>query len=58
LCATYENKTIGQGSGAEEGSLFHIKISVEPTTPCANKTFEEEEPFRKLAISGKRILVG
>jgi hypothetical protein len=31
---------------------------VEPTTPCATKTYEEEEPFRQPKISGRRILIG
>jgi hypothetical protein len=31
---------------------------VEPTTPCATKTSEEEETFRQQVISGRRILVG
>jgi hypothetical protein len=53
LHATYESKIRGQGSNAKEGSPFHIRISVEPTTPCVTKTFEEEEPFRKPTISDK-----
>jgi hypothetical protein len=31
---------------------------VEPTTPCENKTSEEEEIFRQQVIIVKRILVG
>jgi hypothetical protein len=44
LHTTYERKTRGHGSDVEEGSPFHIRISVEPTTPCATKTSEEEKP--------------
>jgi hypothetical protein len=58
LCATYDMKTIGQGSGAEEGSPFQIIISVEPTTPCATKTSENKDPFRKPTIICRRNLVG
>jgi hypothetical protein len=46
LHATYERKTRGQGSDAEEGSPFQIRISVEPTTPCVTKTSEEKELVR------------
>jgi hypothetical protein len=42
LHTTYERKTRGQGSDVEEGSQFQIIISVEPTTPCVTKTFEEK----------------
>jgi hypothetical protein len=57
LRITYERKIRGQRYKTEEGSQFHIRISVEPTTPCATKTSEEDEPFRQLTISGRRILV-
>jgi hypothetical protein len=41
LRTTYERKNRGLRSGVEEISPFNIIISVEPTTPCATKTFEE-----------------
>jgi hypothetical protein len=43
LHTMYERKTIGHGSDAEEWSPFPIQINVEPTTPCAAKTYEEEK---------------
>jgi hypothetical protein len=52
LCATYERKTIGYGSSEEEGSPFQIQISVEPTTPYATKTSEEEKEIKQQVISG------
>jgi hypothetical protein len=55
LCATYERKTRGHGSSAEEGSTFHIRITMEPTTPCATKTSEEEKLVNQQVISGRRI---
>jgi hypothetical protein len=58
LRATYERKTKGHGSNAEEGSPFQIWISVEPTTPCATKTSKEVETFNQQVISGRRILIG
>jgi hypothetical protein len=33
LHATYDKKTRGQGSNAEEGTPFQIRISVEPMIP-------------------------
>ena len=31
---------------------------MEPTTPCATKTFEEEKSVKKQVISGRRIFIG
>jgi hypothetical protein len=39
-----------KGPSVEEGSPFQIRISVEPTTPCATKTYKEKESFRKPTI--------
>jgi hypothetical protein len=58
LCATYERKTRGHGSDAEEGSPFHIQISVEPTTPCATKTNEGRKMVNQQVISGRSIFTG
>ena len=55
---TYERKPIGQASVSEERFPFQIRISVEPTTPCATKKSKDKEPFRQPQISSKRILVG
>jgi hypothetical protein len=55
MCTTYDIKTRGQGSDVEEGSPFQIRISVEPTTPCATKTSKKKEPFRQPTISSRRI---
>jgi hypothetical protein len=55
--ATYERKNRGQGCDIKEGSPFQIRISVEPTTPCATKT-SEEEPVSQQVISSRRILIG
>ena len=38
LCATYERKKRGLGSGTEGINLVQITVSVEPTTPCATNT--------------------
>jgi hypothetical protein len=58
ICATYNKKTKGQEFGREEDSPFHIRISVEPTTPCVTKKSEKEEPIRQPTIISRRILVG
>jgi hypothetical protein len=58
LSATYQRKTRGQGSSAEEGSPFQIRIGVESTTPCATKTYEEEKLANQQVISGRRIFIG
>jgi hypothetical protein len=58
LRTTYDRKTRGHGSGAKEGSPFHIQISVEPTTPCETKTSEEEKLVNQQVISGRRIFTG
>jgi hypothetical protein len=58
MCATYERKTRGQGSGAKEGSPFQIRISVESTTPYETKTSEEEILVNQQVISGRRIFTG
>jgi hypothetical protein len=55
LCATYDRKTRGHGSSVEEGSPFHIQISVEPRTPCVTKKSEEEKIVNQQEISGRRI---
>jgi hypothetical protein len=54
----YDRKIGGQGYVIEEGSPFHIRISVEPTTPCATKASYKKEPFTKPTISSRIILVG
>jgi hypothetical protein len=56
--ATYDRKTRGYGSDTEEGTPFQIKISVEPTTPCATKTSGKKESFRQQEISRKRSRIG
>jgi hypothetical protein len=55
LRTTYKMKTRGHRSDAKEGSPFHIRLSMEPTTPCGTKTYEEEKPINQQEISGRRI---
>ena len=52
----HERKTKGQVSDIEEG--FQIRISVEPTTPCATKTYEEEKMVNQQVISGRSTFTG
>jgi hypothetical protein len=47
LCATYERKTRGLGSGIEGITPVQIIVSVEPTTPCATNTPKRTPTFRQ-----------
>jgi hypothetical protein len=58
LHTKYDRKTIGLRYDPDEGTPIHIKISVEPTTPCATKTSGKKENFRKPLISGRRSPIG
>jgi hypothetical protein len=51
LCATYERKTRGPGSGTEGRTPVQITVSVEPTTPCVTNTPEGTQDFRQPIFS-------
>jgi hypothetical protein len=58
VCTTYERKTRYIRYGAEERYPVQIRISVEPTTPCATKTIEKEKSDNHQMINGRRIFLG
>jgi CHASE2 domain-containing sensor protein len=58
LHTTYERKTRGYGSNTEEGSPFHIRITMEPTTPYVTNTSEEEKSVNQQVISDRIIFIG
>jgi hypothetical protein len=51
-CVTYERKTRGPRMRVEIKHHIHIKVSVEPTNPCATNTPKRTTPFRQLKFRG------